>query len=54
MTWAAPFPSRTWAIEGAEGLGFLRGDDSFQASFEIGPSVPIDPVPNQARKGLPG
>ena len=23
LTWAAPFPSRTWAIEGAEGLGFL-------------------------------
>jgi hypothetical protein len=22
LTWAAPFPSRTWAIEGAEGLGF--------------------------------
>ena len=23
LTWAAPFPSRLWAIEGAEGLGFL-------------------------------
>jgi transposase len=23
LTWATPFPSRTWAIEGAEGLGFL-------------------------------
>lgn len=23
LDWAAPFPSRTWAIEGAEGLGFL-------------------------------
>ncbi len=23
LTWAAPFASRTWAIEGAEGLGFL-------------------------------
>lgn len=23
LEWAAPFPSRTWAIEGAEGLGFL-------------------------------
>ena len=23
MTWAAPFPSRLWAVEGAEGLGFL-------------------------------
>ena len=23
LTWAAPLPSRTWAIEGAEGLGFL-------------------------------
>ena len=23
LTWAAPFPLRTWAIEGAEGLGFL-------------------------------
>ena len=23
LTWAMPFPSRTWAIEGAEGLGFL-------------------------------
>ena len=23
LTWAAPFPARTWAIEGAEGLGFL-------------------------------
>jgi transposase len=23
LTWAAPFPSRTWAIEGAEGRGFL-------------------------------
>ena len=23
LSWAAPFPSRTWAIEGAEGLGFL-------------------------------
>jgi hypothetical protein len=22
LSWAAPFPSRTWAIEGAEGLGF--------------------------------
>ena len=22
LTWAAPFPSRLWAIEGAEGLGF--------------------------------
>jgi transposase len=23
LSWAAPFPSRTWAIEGTEGLGFL-------------------------------
>ncbi len=23
LTWAAPFPSRLWAVEGAEGLGFL-------------------------------
>ncbi len=23
LMWAAPFPSRRWAIEGAEGLGFL-------------------------------
>ena len=23
LDWAEPFPSRTWAIEGAEGLGFL-------------------------------
>ena len=23
LAWAAPFPSRLWAIEGAEGLGFL-------------------------------
>ena len=23
LTWAVPFPSRRWAIEGAEGLGFL-------------------------------
>jgi transposase len=23
LTWASPFASRTWAIEGAEGLGFL-------------------------------
>ena len=23
LSWAAAFPSRTWAIEGAEGLGFL-------------------------------
>ena len=23
LTWSAPFPSRLWAVEGAEGLGFL-------------------------------
>jgi len=23
MSWAEPFPSRTWAIEGADGLGYL-------------------------------
>ena len=23
LSWAAPFASRTWAIEGADGLGFL-------------------------------
>jgi hypothetical protein len=28
LTWAAPFPSRTWAIEGAEGLGFLLAHSS--------------------------
>ena len=22
LTWAAPFPSRLWAVEGAEGLGY--------------------------------
>ena len=23
LTWAEPFPSRTWAIEGTNGMGYL-------------------------------
>ena len=28
LSWAAPFTSRTWAIEGAEGLGFSSRNSS--------------------------
>ena len=38
-TWAAPFPSRTWAIEGAEGLGFLLAQQLVTAG-EIVVDVP--------------
>ena len=35
LTWAAPFPSRLWAIEGAEGLGFLLAQQLITAGETV-------------------
>ena len=35
LTWATPFPSRTWAIEGAEGLGFLLAQQLVTAGESV-------------------
>ncbi len=35
LTWAAPFPSRTWAIEGAEGLAFLLAQQPVTAGETV-------------------
>lgn len=45
LSWAEPFPHRTWAIEGADGLGYLLA----QESWGFGGSVDID-VNEWARK----
>ncbi len=35
MSWAEPFPSRTWAIEGADGLGYLLSQQLVAAGERV-------------------
>ena len=35
MSWAQPFPSRTWAIEGADGLGYLLSQQLVAAGERV-------------------
>ena len=35
LDWATPFPSRTWAVEGAEGLGFLLAQQLVNAGETV-------------------
>lgn len=35
MTWAEPFPDRTWAIEGADGLGYLLAQQLVAAGERV-------------------
>jgi transposase len=35
LTWAEPFPTRTWAIEGAEGMGYLLAQQLVAAGEHV-------------------
>ena len=35
MSWAEPFPRRTWAIEGADGLGYLLSQQLVAAGERV-------------------
>ena len=45
LTWAAPFASRTWAIEGAEGLGFLLAQQLVARGEHVVDVPASDPTP---------
>jgi transposase len=47
LAWAEPFPTRTWAIEGADGMGYLLA----QQLIATGEHVLTSPRPSRPERG---
>ncbi|HZJ06446.1 MAG TPA: hypothetical protein VFD59_13375, partial [Nocardioidaceae bacterium] len=51
VSWAAPFPTRTWAIESASGLGYLLAQQLVAAGETV---VDVPATPSATRSDPPG